>query len=230
MDDQAAAIRSALKDVAELRRLTSQVSGLTEPLSSIGLRAHLLVHVICLVLALSLFALEIWFPALSHTVLQGMYQGWRWRFITVGCAAGFLVLLLICLYFITWRSARLSEEEPTAWLERNLLYTHHTAFLSDLFLKFVMISMVIFMNRPDWVSALLIMFTADYLLQRRFFVIPRPWSYVLGVLCMCWGVYVYLIAQGLLVYALPIFVLVTSISLYQLILIFRRREAEQGCD
>jgi hypothetical protein len=223
MSNETPKIARAMQDLAELRNLVAGISGLSEPRSLMGIKVQITVHVVALALCSLLCILELVTHHNATNFLYASYHVEEWRFIGVGTIAAIMLALMASLYLVTWRSTRGTDEPLAQWLERNLLYSNHTAFISDLFVKFAAISCVILARRPDWVAPLLVVFTGDYLLQRRFFVLPATLSRILGLLCLIWGTYFFIYIEGLLLYAYPVFIGTAGLSLWRLLTLRNRR-------
>lgn len=219
-------VQQAVRNLADIRRAISRAevdsgkSGLP-PRSDL----HLMLHIVLFALAGGLLALELVHSPTPTQVLYLSHFSWTARFIWVGSIALCVVGLVVALYVAVWRAARRSEELFEDFIARNFVYLRNLSFLSDLYMKFVLLSVVILAGRPDWVSSLLIMCIGDYLLQGRVFVLPWRLAFCLGVLCFLFGGVQLLFLQGTLWYALIAFLIVTGTSLS--FIAKARREARQ---
>ncbi len=95
-----------------------------------------------------------------------------------------LMVVLAALYFVLWRGAQRDEENLNSYISKNFTYVKNLSLVSDLFLKFTTIAVVIVLGAPQFISALLLLFTGDYLLQGRLFVLPIRVTIALGVACI----------------------------------------------
>jgi hypothetical protein len=112
-----------------------------------------------------------------------------------------------------WRVARREGENLSSYVERNFAYLRVLSFGSDLFLKFIATAAVILAGRGDWVAPLLMIFTGDYLLQGRVFILPLRGALVFGLGCFVLGVVQLLWLEGSLVYPLSVFCAACLLSL-----------------
>lgn len=95
-----------------------------------------------------------------------------------------LLIILIAMYFVIWRSAKHDKVELNSFIAKNFVYLSNLSLVSDLFMKFTTISLVIASGAPKWVAPLLVLFTGDYLIQGRLFKFSLKTMLVLGSLCI----------------------------------------------
>ncbi len=111
-----------------------------------------------------------------------------------------LVLIFAAIYFVIFRSAKDADRDFNDYLARNFQYLNNLNFGSDLFLKFVVFSILIFAEKPEWIAPMFLLFIADYLLQGRFFKLPLRAGLTLGVACLLGGLIQFAVGSPLLVY------------------------------
>ncbi len=131
-----------------------------------------------------------------------------------------LPFLLAAIYFVAWRSAKHTRRSLPEFLQRNFTYLRKLNFLSDLFVKFVVLSLAVLSGHGEWVPALLLLFTGDYLLQGRFFTLPLPVALLAGPLCFAGAGTMYLYSSTQLWIPLAVFVALNVMSLS--VVCFRR--------
>ena len=137
-----------------------------------------------------------------------------------------LAILLSGLSFLFLLERRSEQETFEAYLARSFSFLNLIAFLSDLFVKFATVSLIILAGRPDWVAPLLLVFLGDYLIQGRFFVFPIRLAYLLGMVAIGLGVLQCLLWYGSLVLPLAVFIGLSACSLLFLLSASRHGNVE----
>ena len=212
-------IQKAVKDVAMIRRAIERVSG--QPGSPRARRsvldANLVLQTLSLVFAASLALTEL---LSGHVITQNMRIS-RYFFedtvLGLGQVGLVLGLLVMCVYFVVWRSARHGEQEFSEYVARNFRYLRSVSFLGDLLVKFLVLSLLVLAPRPEWIAPMLALFTGDYLIQGRFFNLPIKLSLFLGIGCVLVAAGLYLRGIDAVLWPLLLFVAVNLISLARLI-------------
>lgn len=135
----------------------------------------------------------------------------------VGLVQIFGILTVLCgaLYFFVYRAAKRSNKDFESYISRNFAYLKNLSFLSDLVVKFAMISVVVLASKPEWVAPLCMLFVGDYLIQGRLFTIELKWSLVFGALCMIAAVAMVCFKSALLIWPFTAFAIAAGVSLYQ---------------
>lgn len=217
MEYKTAELQRALREVVEIRGVLERVVNRHgAPLRGNAFQIQLVAHSGALLFSTGLAALEIFTHHNSTNFLYYSYQDERWRLVGVGGIAVFVALLTLSLYLSMWRAARREGEEVNSWIERNCSYLRGSAFLSDLFCKFASVALLILARRPDWVAPLLLLFTGDYLLQGRFFFVPLRAGLMCGLLLVA-GSFIQLIYfEGIVLYPLVVFIVITLWSMVRL--------------
>jgi hypothetical protein len=96
----------------------------------------------------------------------------------------FLLFGAVSLYLLVFFAAKRQEESFERYLSQHFIFLKNFSFLSDLFIKFLIFSLIIASQRPEWISALLLLFIGDYLLQGRFFIFPLKVAVALSIVCI----------------------------------------------
>jgi len=131
----------------------------------------------------------------------------------VGAMAALLLLLVLCAYFIVWRSARRADQPFHDYIARNFRYLRLLSFAGDLFVKFAVLSLVIWHGNPEWMIPLLVLFVGDYLIQGRFFQVPFPAALLLGLACFATAAGLFLSETDRFEWALGVFLAVDLVSI-----------------
>lgn len=223
MDDHSS-VQQAVRDLALIKRAIERAEGEEQPVQAhrSALNAKLLVHGIALFFALGLAMVEL---VSDHTLTRStliLSRVWEQAVLGVVEVGAALVVFVMCLYFIVWRSSLHSKQEFSQYVAKNFRYLRSLSLVADLLVKFIVFSLVILAPRPEWITPLLVVFIADYLIQGRFFHFPVKVSLALGLLCLLIAVFMYFYPVVMLFWALTVFVAVGGLS--GLMLMRARRE------
>lgn len=123
-----------------------------------------------------------------------------------------LPFLLAAVYFLAWRSAAHTDRSLPEFLQKNFTYLRNLNFLSDLFVKFVVLALALRSGHGEWMPPLLLLFTGDYLLQGRFFTLPLSLSLVLGPVCFAGAATMYVTSSVQLWIPLAVFCTLNAMS------------------
>ena len=168
-----------------------------------------LIAISCAVLAMEILHI---FPVTA--ALYATHYSWTLRYMTISGMALVLILILLVFYGLTHHVARKSGESLQEYNQRNFATISSIAFLSDLLIKFVGLSVVVLSGRGDWVAALLVIYTGDYLLQGRLFLIPVQYAIPAGIFCFTIGTLQLLFWTGWIYWPFGLFILANVASLY----------------
>ena len=148
-------IDQALKDITEIRRAINAAKSSTAGAKNYSARGNIVIHFVALLLAaiLLLFELAI-IPSLTERLFATHFIE-DFRFLAVYLIFAFLVATFFLFYLIVFYGAHNASEPVPKYLTRNFAYLGGISFISDLFIKFSAVSLVILAGRPDWVAALL---------------------------------------------------------------------------
>lgn len=215
-------IEKALNDIALIKNVMNDSSN---KLNGITLKAHLVVQLLALILVVGLVMIEyIGNATLTHTLLMGNIDDGI-KNIGIALIATILTGLLCSLYFVVWRAAQHNGESVSNYIQRNFKYMNNMSFLSDLLMKFITVALVLLAGKAQWIAPLLMVFTADYLLQARFFTITTKVSSVLGIICIAVAIYMFLNGFSSILVPLVGFSIVCGISVVRLIIRFKKLTA-----
>ena len=207
---QAVSLDDAFGELRAIRAAIERAEQNRTPQSKLITQRRILVA--ALVAAVLLQLVEILrSPSLTSSLYFTHYVEF-YRYLAIGMIFAILVVSVGLLYLLLWRTARKDGEALAGYLSRNFSYLQGFGFLSDLFVKFVLVSILFLAERPDWISALLVIFTGDYLIQGRFFCLPLRMSLVWGWLYLLLGAVILLYLDGLLSYALAAFLAPSIVS------------------
>ncbi|MFH1434467.1 MAG: hypothetical protein ABIJ56_02005 [Pseudomonadota bacterium] len=223
-------IQRAVSDLAMIRKAIERARGDVKPEKAYwpAMRAKMMVQSISLVFALAILLAELGGGhALTHAMMV-LSPIWDQAILGVATVGVILALLALSFYFIVWRSARHSDQDMARFIADNFQYLRSLSLLADLLVKFIVFSLLILAPRPEWIAPLLMVFTADYMLQGRYFNLPIKASLALGVLCIAGAAAMYLTGTTLLVWPLALFAAVNALSLAVLLRAWRSRTSDKG--
>jgi hypothetical protein len=228
-------VQRAVSDLAMIRKAIERARAddkgeKGEKVRRSALEANLLIQSISLLFVLVLCVVEL---VSEHAMTRSMLLFspiWEEGVLGVVLVGAILAMFVVALYFIVWRSARHSEQEFSRFIAINFKYLRGLSLLADLVIKFIAFSLVMLAPRPEWIAPLLIVFTADYLFQGRYFNLPIRASLALGVLCIGAAVALYLTGTALLLWPLLLFAVVNALSLLVLIRAWRTETSDKEAE
>lgn len=210
-------VSNVLRDISDIRRAVLRAEGRESTgLYARDLSAHRTIYLIALLLAVLLIGLELFGDPSLTIRLYATHFVERFRFIAVFLILGLLTVLTLLFYLVVWRAARRSDESFDEYVYRHFSYLRNLSFISDLFVKFAGVALIVLAGRPDWVAPLLLIYTGDYLLQGRFFLLPIRLGLVLGILVAGAGLVQLLWFEGELEYPLGVFIATLIASLFHI--------------
>jgi len=218
MDDNNT-VQQAVRDLAMIKRAIERVEDQEQPAQAVlsAINAKLVVHAISLFFAVGFVVVELIF---DHSLTRSMLvlsHFWEEGVIGIAQVGATLVVFVMCLYFIVWRSSRHSRQEFSQYVAKNFRYLRSLSLVADLLVKFIVFSLVMLAPRPEWIAPLLSIFVADYLIQGRFFHFPVKVSLGLGLLCIGVAALLYFYPSALLLWPLLLFAMTCTLSMIMLI-------------
>ena len=203
-------IQRAISDLAVIRRAIERVGGPEVRRPAV---ATILVQggAFCLAILFAGFELR---SDHAQTALLVLSRDHEWvRVSGIADVAILLLLITVSVYLIVSSAARKQEESLDSYLAKHFHYLKNFSFLADLFVKFVIFSLIVLARKPEWIAPLLSLFTADYLFQGRLFTLPVRLALGVGALCVVAAVYQFRASDPTLLYPLLTFSLVSGLSL-----------------
>lgn len=96
---------------------------------------------------------------------------------------GVLLIALVIGFYIFVRLRSQGEGEPLhGFATRHFVYYRNFSILADLFVKFLVFSLIILAGKPEWIAAILVLFTADTAIHGRHFFLPLLQSTLVGII------------------------------------------------
>ena len=215
-------IRKAIADVELIRRVLNQaenqpVEAPHVDLLGVTVTANLVIQTVAVALAGALLLTEALGQRYLSRLLELGATAPDLRLLGVALIAGLLVGLVILLYLVIWRAARNSGEDFNQYLVRNFRYARLLSYLSDLFIKFVAVSLLILGGHTAWIGPLLLVFTGDYLIQGRLFTLSTRVAIGLGAFCIVAGLVQFFMGVVSLLPALVFFTAIGAASMGRLV-------------
>lgn len=213
------AIQSAVNDLAVIRRAVEKAGRKDTgvPVNAIAVDAGLLFQGICLLIAAALIGFEVISSGSMTSIMLYSAHDTEIGLLGLAQVAFVVATLVMCLYFIVWRASMHSEQPFQDYLVRTFQYLRNLSLVSDLLTKFIPLSLLVLAGHPEWVSPLLCLYIADYLVQGRFFSMPVQVSLLLGTVALGVAVAQYLIHSANLLWPLVLFATLTIASLLFLV-------------
>ena len=177
-------LQQAIADVSMIRKAIERTGTQPQKARQAAINANMMLHSSSLILVLAFIVAELLTDNSTTRIL--LYAPYLREIRTMGLLAvgATLPLLLLCLYFIVWRSSVHGEQGFSSFVTANFRYLRSLSLIADLVVKFVVLALLLYGGHPEWVSAILALFTADYLFQGRFFSFPIKISLTLGIVSL----------------------------------------------
>lgn len=210
-------IRAALDEISFVRNaVVAQSLKRESQILETSFSANKVVQQFTLIMCALHLVVEVTFGNyITRTMIQKNAEPF-YKFLGITSIAAILFVSLSLLYVLVWKAARRQGEGWGAYVKKNFSYLSSQATVSDLFIKFAVISTLIYFEKPQLVSPFLFLFIADYLFQRRFFTLSTKASNICGGLALTFGILQLVLENSLVIWPLVFFGLVNVISLRHL--------------
>lgn len=93
----------------------------------------------------------------------------RLKIFTVGYISVLMVLILGISCLSLARVAQKNMQSVQDFLRKNFSYLYHMNLVSDLLVKMVFLSVLIFLDKMSWMTPILLLFVGDFLIQGKIF-------------------------------------------------------------
>ncbi len=210
-------IESALQDILSMRQSIQafQISKEGKITQSVY-KAQLALQGIALALASIMLVVElVGSNLITAHLLKPLPIAYANFYIALSIAV-FLVGCVITSYKVVGRAAEKTGSDADQFIRRNFSYLQNLSHISDLAVKFFVLSLLLYVGRPDLIAVSLLVFTSDYLLQGRFFVYPPRYAQVLAALTLALAGFMFLNDIPVVLWPLLWFFLLTCFSMAQL--------------
>jgi hypothetical protein len=208
--------QKALSDLEALKQAVLSRSN-KSPLGVGSVSMHKALHVVALIFVAGLITLDL--PnhyLLTSDVMASAGNSWIQisGIITVGLT---LLLLLTIGYGMVAYKAWQQKQELDEYITRYFTYFKNLSLFSDVVIKFIAFSAIILAGKPEWVAPALLLFTGDWVLQGRFFIIKQKLSLLLGAVCFIGAITMFCYGHALILVPLIIFLMIGGISLMEVL-------------
>ncbi len=199
-------LEQALKHITDIRR---RLAASEYPPAAV--QAHQIILGFAAAAAGSLCAAELAGGYVTHAIYRSVastylrHQGLE----TMALAVFTALVVVFCVIRI---QAHRAEQSPDLFVDRNLPQLALLAFGSDLLVKLCALAVPILALKPVFVSPLLLVFIADYLLQGRLFVLSLRASLCVAAGTFCLAAYQLTSGDGALLLPLSVFSLLAFVS------------------
>lgn len=207
--------QKALADVAIMKRALRQINE-HGTLSASSFQTHLLISLGLLVFTLVFAGIDMIDGRMTSALMisslsrdmqrEGINQVGLFLMLVTGATYAFLAL-----------QARKQEQPVSTYAARSFSYFKNLSFLSDVFVKYAVFSLVILAGKPEWVAGLLVLFTGDLVFQGRFFVFSALVSGIIGIACFVLTFYMLHHHVVALIWPLTVFAVITCLNIVNLL-------------
>lgn len=219
LEKQESVQSTAQNDLAYIQRLLQRIENQQSsvPMNKLAADANIFFQVLCLILAIVFIVIEITNQnQITNNMLQANQDselgllGMKTVLFILGSALGLF-------YYLGWRASSHANKDYSQYLEHNFKVLKNMSLASDLSLKFALLFLIVISGQAQFVSVVLVLFMADYLMQSRFFHLPNKLSAILGLICFALSGVLYSAQDASLVYPLVVFSLLVGASIFNLI-------------
>jgi hypothetical protein len=212
-----ATIEAAFSDLSLIRRVMSRAEADGMPRTPSALTAGVLSHGILLTVAFGLAIAESVLPSSMTSTMLAAGTDPELGPIGLAFAGAGLATVVACVYFVVWRSARAEGEEFSRFVARNFRYLSNLSLLSDLVSKFACLSLLVLAGKPGWISPLLALFVANYLIEGRCFSLRLGHAIGLGAVGIALSAALFALGSVSLAWPLGYFAVASGLSLATLL-------------
>lgn len=205
------------KAIADIEFLKKTILNTSEqsPISAISIDTHVMLNIISFILAGSALLIDIFTGSITSDILASKNQPDLQIDGLVNIAL-FLIASLIGSYALIRGRAKKEHSPPHVFATHHFTYYRNFSILADIFIKFSLFAMIILAGKPEWISAILILFTGDLVIHGRHFYFPLHASMVLGAVCFITAAFIAIMNIPSLSIALGLFTTINLASLLNL--------------
>lgn len=207
-------IEQAASDLATIRRAVESVEKGNDPISRESAnKISKLIHKVALFASGLLLVGELVTGNLITKVILRSANIESLRIDGLANIGSSLFVACVFIYVLIGKITSDSNLDSDSFIQRHFSYLTNYKFVTDLLVKFIIVSFIIFAQKPEWLGPVCSVFVADYLLQARFFVLPKTASLITGVFCLVVGIGSFVLGFSQLVIPALLFSLVATASL-----------------
>lgn len=207
-------IEQAASDLATIRRAVESVEKGNDPVSKESAnKVSILIHQVALFASGLLLIGELMTGNLMTRVILRSANIESLRIDNLAHIGSSLFVACAFVYVLIGKITNDSNLDSSSFIARHFSYLTNYKFVTDLVVKFTIVSFIVIAQRPEWLGPVCSVFVADYLLQARFFVIPKTASLLAGVGCLIVGIGSFVLGFSQLAIPALLFSLVATASL-----------------
>lgn len=212
--------QKAIADIEFLKN-TLLKSKEESPVSVVSIDTHFILNVSSFVLAGILMLVDGLGGSITNDILASKTQPGLQIAGLINVAI-FLVAVIIASYALVLARAKEENVSLHEFASRDFTYYRKFLIFSDIFIKFFLFSMIILAGQPEWIAAILVIFTADIIIQGRHFYLPLAQSSMMGCICLMIAPAMIFFHASNVSIAFAVFLMVNVISLINLSLLRRK--------
>lgn len=175
-------VQDVVQDILSIRRSINAFQSSKEgKIGQSAYQAQLVLQGIALFFNVVMIAIEVFG---NHWITRNLVSpqiGEHGNFLIALSIGAFLALCVSISYFTVSRAAKNVGDDLNNYIKRNFTYLKNLTHVSDLMVKFIVIGTLLHVGRANLIAPFLLIFTADYLLQGRFFSLPIRSSQILAL-------------------------------------------------
>ncbi|HEX4922981.1 MAG TPA: hypothetical protein VFV50_02810 [Bdellovibrionales bacterium] len=203
-------VMQAVEDLALIRRLIDRPNETTT--SPRALNTNVLLHFALLAISVMLVGVELyWDHIIAYTMSLAKNDASIRAVGTAQIGAG-LGLIVALVYFIVWTGARQQSQSFEDYVTQNFHYLRNLTLVSDMFVKFAAVGLLIMAGHTQAIGALFLVYTADLLIQGRVFKFRVREAMPLGVACLVASGFYYAWGFEALLWPMAVFAGLTTLS------------------
>jgi len=207
--------QQAISDIEFLKKAISNSQN-ENHINPISIDTHLILNGISFGLAASALAFEISGGGITTDILASKTLP-DLQVTGLLNVAIFLISIIIGVYAILKSRAKKEKSTLKEFASHNFIYYKNFSILADVLIKFLMFSLIILAGKPEWIAAILVLFTGDLVIHGRHFYLPLLHSFVTSALCF--GIAVLMLCYSIpnIGISLGIFTFINGMSLFNIL-------------
>lgn len=180
---------SALADLNYIREIVESDSNSTNQVNTIKIEVKMLLFLlICDLIFLG-------YDLVDHTISSSLLattNSLDLQMIVIGQLFITLTVLIGVIYGFVYLRSQSLQSQFSKTIKRYFSFLHLSHFCSDLVLKFLIMTTLILLNHPEVLVSLFMAYLADYMIQGRFFRMPRVVQLICGTTAYSMAIYFFI--------------------------------------
>lgn len=200
---------SAIRDAIDLGRIESRSQSRAE--------AYIILQTLIVVCSGTFTLLELYTSHQMTGFLKAASQDQEYFRYSIAYMGVLLTIISGTAAMIFARSAKLSGDDVSNYLDRHFRSFGDFSIFSDLGLKLLTLAALLAAGQSSWIAPMLFAFTCDYVLHRRVIQLSNFWTIATALALAAAGTVQLLSRSDLLLWPLLGFTLISAISLASMI-------------